>query len=48
MSGRKDILTNIVDKVESGEVSQEELTAHSSTLMYVNYFDVELRWLKYY
>ena len=34
-TNRKDFLTNIVDKVESGEVSKEELIAHSSTLMYV-------------
>lgn len=34
-SARKDILTNVVGKVETGEIPQEELTAHASTLMYV-------------
>lgn len=34
---REDFLTNMVAKVKSGEVSLEELTAHSSTLMYVLY-----------
>lgn len=33
-SSRKDFLTNLVDKVETGEVEKEELTAHVSTLMY--------------
>nr|ANM86459.1 putative cytochrome p450 [Cladonia uncialis subsp. uncialis] len=33
VSPRKDILTNVVDKVKGGEVSQEELTAHASTLV---------------
>ena len=32
-SSRTDILTNIVDKVKTGEVSKEELTAHASTLV---------------
>lgn len=32
-SARKDILTNVVGKVETGEIPQEELTAHASTLM---------------
>ncbi|CAG8952058.1 hypothetical protein HYFRA_00000794 [Hymenoscyphus fraxineus] len=32
-SPRKDFFTSFVEKVESGEVSQEELTAHSSTLV---------------
>lgn len=32
-SARKDILTNVIGKVESGEIPQEELTAHASTLM---------------
>jgi cytochrome P450 len=32
-SNRKDILSNLVHKVKSGEVSQEELTAHASTLI---------------
>jgi hypothetical protein len=31
-------MTNVVDKVKSGEVSQEELCAHASTLVYVLYF----------
>lgn len=31
-TSRKDFLTNIVGKVEAGEVSREELTAHASTL----------------
>ncbi|PVH97979.1 putative cytochrome P450 [Periconia macrospinosa] len=30
---RKDILANVVAKVETGEVPQEELTAHASTLI---------------
>ncbi|KAG8627960.1 hypothetical protein KVT40_003833 [Elsinoe batatas] len=30
---RKDFLTNMVDKVETGSVSTEELTAHSATLV---------------
>ncbi|KAL8708612.1 MAG: hypothetical protein Q9220_006548 [cf. Caloplaca sp. 1 TL-2023] len=30
---RKDFLSNIIDKVEAGEVSHEELTAHTSTLV---------------
>ena len=34
-TARKDILTNVVDKVEKGEVPQEEMTAHASTLVYV-------------
>ncbi len=33
-SARKDFLTNIIEQVESGEVSREEITAHASTLMY--------------
>ncbi|KAF2219243.1 cytochrome P450 [Elsinoe ampelina] len=33
--GRKDFLANIVDKVESGSVSAEELTAHSANLAHV-------------
>lgn len=33
-SSRKDFLTNIIDKVEVGEVGKEELTAHVSTLVY--------------
>ncbi|KAL9040569.1 MAG: hypothetical protein Q9214_004436 [Letrouitia sp. 1 TL-2023] len=32
-SERKDFLSNIIDKVEAGEVSHEELTAHTSTLV---------------
>ncbi|KAG6357390.1 hypothetical protein INS49_013267 [Diaporthe citri] len=32
-SGREDFLTNISEKVKSGEVSQEEMTAHASTLV---------------
>ncbi|KAL8865101.1 MAG: hypothetical protein Q9174_007069, partial [Haloplaca sp. 1 TL-2023] len=32
-SDRKDFLSNIIDKVEAGEVSHEELTAHTSTLV---------------
>lgn len=34
-SERKDFLSNMIDKVEAGEVSHEELTAHTSTLVYV-------------
>lgn len=34
-SSRNDILTNVVDKVKSGEISKEELTAHASTLVSV-------------
>lgn len=30
---RKDFFTNLVAKVKSGEVSQEEMTAHASTLI---------------
>lgn len=30
---RQDFFTNIVGKVRSGDVSQEEMTAHASTLM---------------
>ncbi|KAI9685130.1 MAG: hypothetical protein M1822_004717 [Bathelium mastoideum] len=37
---RADILTNIVAKFKEGEVSKEELTAHSSTLVYVSKFDI--------
>lgn len=32
-TSRKDFLTNLIGKVESGEVNTEELTAHSSTLV---------------
>lgn len=32
-SNRKDFLTTLVKKVEEGEVSEEELTAHASTLV---------------
>jgi len=32
-SGRKDFMTSIVAKVESGEIEKEEMTAHVSTLM---------------
>ncbi|KAM7203151.1 putative cytochrome P450 [Naviculisporaceae sp. PSN 640] len=32
-SGRKDFLTTLVSKYESGEIAKEELTAHSSTLV---------------
>ena len=32
-NGRQDFLTNIVSKVKGGEVSEEELSAHASTLM---------------
>ncbi|MCJ1383955.1 hypothetical protein MMC17_007069 [Xylographa soralifera] len=32
-SSRKDILTHVISKVQTGEISQEELTAHSSTLV---------------
>lgn len=34
---QKDFMTNIVEKVRFGEVSEEELTAHAATLVYVNY-----------
>ena len=34
-SPRKDFLTNLIGKVRSGEVDKEELTAHTSTLVYV-------------
>ena len=30
---RPDFFSNIVGKVRSGDVSQEEMTAHASTLM---------------
>lgn len=30
---RQDFLTHIIGKVQSGQVSQEEMTAHASTLM---------------
>lgn len=30
---RQDFLTNVVEKVKSGEVPLEEMAAHSSTLM---------------
>lgn len=33
-SSRQDFFTNIVAKVNSGEVPLEEMTAHASTLMY--------------
>ncbi len=32
-SSRKDFLTNLVEKVENGEIDREEMTAHASTLM---------------
>jgi hypothetical protein len=32
-SVRKDFLTNLVGKVESGAIEKEEMTAHASTLM---------------
>jgi hypothetical protein len=32
-SDRHDFLTNISEKVKVGELSQEEMTAHASTLM---------------
>lgn len=32
-SSRKDFFTNLVEKVETSEVSTEEMTAHASTLM---------------
>ncbi|KAK2610031.1 hypothetical protein N8I77_003491 [Diaporthe amygdali] len=32
-SGREDFLTNISEKVKTGEVSEEEMTAHASTLV---------------
>ncbi|KAH8807828.1 benzoate 4-monooxygenase cytochrome P450 [Xylogone sp. PMI_703] len=32
-SSRKDFLTNLVEKVDNGEVSKEEMTAHASTLI---------------
>lgn len=31
--GRRDFLTNVADKVKTGEVSHEEMAAHSSTLV---------------
>ncbi|CAG8975159.1 hypothetical protein HYALB_00004458 [Hymenoscyphus albidus] len=34
-SARKDFFTSFVEKVENGEVSREELTAHSATLVFV-------------
>jgi hypothetical protein len=33
---RQDFLTNLVGKVKGGEVPEEELAAHASTLMYVS------------
>lgn len=33
---RQDFLTNLVSQVKSGAVPEEEMTAHASTLMYVN------------
>lgn len=35
---RQDFLTNLVSKVKSGALWEEELTAHASTLMYVRRF----------
>ena len=32
-TSRKDFMTNLVEKVTTGEVSREEMTAHASTLM---------------
>lgn len=32
-NGRKDFMSNLVSKVESGEVDREEMTAHASTLI---------------
>ncbi|KAJ5788986.1 uncharacterized protein N7518_005997 [Penicillium psychrosexuale] len=37
-SSRKDLLTNLVEKVENGEVGKEEMTAHASTLMSAEFF----------
>lgn len=34
---RKDFLTNVVDKVNSGEISREEMTAHASSLVQVTF-----------
>ena len=34
-SPRKDFLSTLISKVESGEVDKEEMTAHVSTLVYV-------------
>lgn len=34
-SSPDDFLINVVDKVNSGEVSKEKLTAHASTLVWV-------------
>ena len=39
-SGRKDFLTNLVEKVKSGEIEKEEMAAHVSTLVLVKYFNV--------
>lgn len=30
--GRRDFMTHMISKVESGEMGREELTAHASTL----------------
>jgi hypothetical protein len=35
-NGRKDFLTNLVGKVKAEEVSQEEMSAHTSTLVWVS------------
>lgn len=35
---RKDFLTNIIQKVETGEVSHEELVGHASTLVLVHQY----------
>ena len=32
-SGRKDFLSTLVEKVESGHLDKEEMTAHASTLV---------------
>lgn len=32
-TGRQDFMANLVSKVKAGEVSQEEMTAHASTLV---------------
>ncbi|KAF9776196.1 hypothetical protein IL306_005670 [Fusarium sp. DS 682] len=32
-SGRKDLMSNLLSKVESGEIEKEEMTAHASTLV---------------
>ena len=42
-SPRTDFLTNMIAKVEAGEVDLEELTAHASTLVYGYSYEASVR-----